>query len=72
MLGTFEETVYKIADKKREVISGTMGSDGVQTIGRQKLTMAEIFQLFRSTAKNVLETGGNDAAVTAAKNILRA
>lgn len=70
MLGTFEETVYKIADKKREVIAGTMGGDGVQTIGRQKLKMGEILQLFRSTAKNVLETSGNDAALAAAKSIL--
>jgi len=71
MTGTVEERIYKICERKRQLVDGALGTTGAQSLGRQKLSMAELMFLFGSAAEDVARTAGEGtAAAEAASNIL--
>lgn len=69
---TVEERIYAICARKRVKVSGALGDTSAQSLGRQKLSFAELLGIFRGEAENIahLATPGSAAAV-AANNILQ-
>lgn len=71
MLGTVEEHIYKLCQKKREAVNGALGEAGKQNYGRTKLSRQEILALFGATAKDVIRSSGvGTVAAEAANNLL--
>lgn len=71
MEGTVEDRIYTICASKLERVSGALGESSSQSLGRRKLTMAELMSLFSGTAEDVANRSqSGSAARTAATNLL--
>lgn len=73
MKGTVEEKIYTICESKRSKVAGALGESSAESLGRRKLTMAEMMLLFTGTAEEVASRAHQGSAVAeAAENILNA
>lgn len=50
-----EDRILALQDKKREIADGVLGKEGLQTIGRQRLSMREVLDLFTDVYENVAQ-----------------
>lgn len=71
MTGTVEDRIYDICARKKELSDGMLGVAGAQTMGRKKLSLAEIMYMFGGAAQALNNTDANPEAAAAAKNILQ-
>lgn len=71
MIGTVEDKIYKICDRKRQMADGTLGVVGQQNLGRTKMSLGELLSLFNDAAENVArQTDATSAEGRAAQNLL--
>lgn len=54
-----EDRILALQEKKRELILGALGVEGLKTVGRQRLTMQDVIGLFRDVASNVAARATN-------------
>jgi hypothetical protein len=69
-----ENRIYDLQDKKRMLMEGALGVEGLQTMGRRRLDLREIMSLFGDAAQHVAEMAhdsANDALAQAARAVLR-
>lgn len=58
--GSVEEKILALQDKKREIADGVLGKEGLQTIGRQRLSMREVLDIFTDVYENVAQRAEED------------
>jgi hypothetical protein len=71
---TVEDRIYELQDKKRMLMEGALGVEGLQTMGRRRLDLREIMSLFGEAARHVADMAVNSAnneLALAARDILR-
>lgn len=71
--GTIEERILALQEKKRQIIDGALGVEGLKTMGRRRLTMRDLMGLFTDVASNVANrahAAQNDAMATTANEVL--
>lgn len=64
IIDSVEDRILSLQDKKREVADGVLGKEGLQTIGRRRLSMREVLDLFADVYENVAQRAeqNNDTA----------
>lgn len=60
IINTVEDRILELQARKRELILGALGTEGMQTLGRRRLTMREMGQLFGSVIDNAGATGDRE------------
>lgn len=54
-----EDRILALQEKKRQLILGALGAEGLKTVGRQRLTMQDVYSLFQDVASNVAARATN-------------
>lgn len=70
MTGTVEDKIYQICARKKEAADGALGVTGAQSLGRKKLSLNELMQIFGGAAEGVMAGKQNAEVAEAARNIL--
>jgi hypothetical protein len=68
-----EDRIYALQDKKQMLTDGALGVQGLQTMGRRRLGLADLMFLFRDAAEHVQTAAAGNAdvqLVNAARQIL--
>lgn len=60
--GTVEDKIVELQEKKRMLSEGALGVEGMQTLGRRRLGLQELWSLFRDVAEHVREAEANTGA----------
>lgn len=55
IVNTVENRILQIQERKRTIINGALGVEGLKTMGRRRLTMRDIMGLFTDVARHVAQ-----------------
>lgn len=53
-----EDKILALQERKRELINGALGVEGLKTMGRRRLTFRDVMSLFTDVASNVAARAG--------------
>lgn len=70
---TVEDKILQIQDRKRQIIDGALGVEGLKTMGRRRLTMRDLMWMFSDVAENVAQRAmleNNESTAAMAQDVL--
>lgn len=70
---TVEDKILQIQDRKRQIIDGALGVEGLKTMGRRRLTMRDLMWMFSDVAQNVAQRAmleNNESTAAMANDVL--
>lgn len=59
IMGSVEERILELQEKKRMLMEGALGVEGLQTMGRRRVAMAELVNIFREVADHAASFADN-------------